>query len=176
MHQYAMRDNLSAADNQQGRPEREPSTTTRPAPHKKKQRKHRKCDGYCWDLQHRRWVREIKNGSAFCCDCSLWKPIVAFANVRGKPYSYCRDCQRLHKAMSRYKVSRIEAARLYSVEMCECCDSVFLKQTHKHIHHLDSGVIGVVCLFCNHTLRDESTEHLRRLECCVKYIHQRVKI
>ena len=32
MQQYAMRNNLLAAANQQGRPEREPSTTTRSAP------------------------------------------------------------------------------------------------------------------------------------------------
>lgn len=182
MQQYELnnRDNLVAADNQQGRLEREPSTTTRTAP--KKQRKHKDSDGYhsCVKLVNGReqikWVRTVKNGNAHCSECNQWKPMEAFADVNGKPYSYCKGCQRLHKAMSRYNITLGEAKRFYESITCECCGSAFEKQAHKHIHHIGEQVIGVVCLHCNHLLRDESTEHLRRLECCIKFVKQRVKI
>jgi hypothetical protein len=180
MQQYDLtaRENLVAADNQQGRPgreiEREPSTTTCTAP--KKQRKHKDTVGYHWSDSQERWVRTIKGGLAHCSDCNQWKPINDFASIRGKPYSYCKNCQRLHKAMSRYKITRDEAEKYYAARTCECCGCEFEKQTHKHIHHLGDKVIGVICLCCNHTLRDESPEHLRRLECCIRFAKQRVKI
>lgn len=175
MHRYASRDNLSAADNQQGRPIREPSTTTCPAPRRKRFTL-RDNPGYIYDGQRQRWLRVIKDGLAWCCDCRSWKTLGEFADCKGQPYHYCKTCQRLHKAMYRYRISRKAAVRLYSVQECECCESVFKNQRHKHIHHIGKDVMGVVCLTCNHLLRDESTEHLRRLECCVEFIKNRVKI
>jgi hypothetical protein len=175
MHQYALRDNLSAADNQQGRPAREPSTTTRPAPKRKRFTLHDN-PGYVYNIERRRWTRIVKYESAFCCDCQSWFPVGEFANIKGQPYHYCKTCQRLHKAMYRYKIDRSTAVQLYSTTACECCGSQFKNQQHKHIHHTDEGVVGLVCLTCNHLLRDESDAHLQRLKSCVKYIERRVKI
>ena len=175
MHRYALRDNPCAADNQQGRPEREPSTTTRPAP-KRKRFTLRDNPGYAYDFQRRRWLRVTKDDQAWCCDCQTWKFLAEFADCKGKPYYYCKTCQRLHKAMYRYRISRELATRFYAVQVCECCGSSFKNQQHKHIHHVNDKVIGVVCLTCNHLLRDESTYHLQRLKCCVTFIENRVKI
>lgn len=171
MQQYESydRDNLIAADNQQGRPGTEPSTTIRTAP-RKKMRKHRGREGYELDNQKRRWLRAIRNNTAWCCDCQTWKTLDEFARVNDRPYQYCKACQRLHKAMSRYGIDREEATRLYSTWVCECCGSMIEKQQHQHIHHVNNQVIGLVCLRCNHTLRDESPEHLHRLKSCVQFI------
>jgi len=176
MHQYALRDNLCAADNQQGRPIREPSTTTCPAPKKRKRFTLRDNPGYAYNVQQHRWTRVMKDGYAWCCDCHSWKTIDAFACVKGQPYHYCKPCQRLRKAMYRYRIDRSTAVNLYAVQKCTCCGRNFKNRRHKHIHHLDAGVIGVVCLTCNHLLRDESNEHLQRLRCCVAFIEHRVKI
>lgn len=181
MQQYESidRDNLIAADNQQGRPkmESEPSTTICTAPSRKKRKKRKNGgEGYEFDSQRRRWTRIIRDGKAWCCDCQLWKPLKGFACVKGKPYQYCKACQRLHKAMCRYGVSREEAQRLYSIWVCECCGAMIEKQQHQHIHHIENRVLGMVCLRCNHTLRDESPEHLYRLKCCVRFIETRMKI
>jgi hypothetical protein len=184
MQQYdENRENLFAADNQQGRPEMEPSTTKRTAPRKRKNthkrytdRKHAKCEGYVYDESKKVWVRHTKGNCVWCMDCNQWKPIEFFANVNGKPYSYCKECQRIHKAMSRYHLNRQQVIELYSQTTCICCGCEFEKQTHQHIHHIDNMVIGLVCLRCNHTLRDESPEHLHRLLCCVRFIESRMKI
>lgn len=185
MQQYESfdRENLNAADNQQGRLEREPSTTIRVAPKKRVRRKlrkprleHKGLEGYQLDEQSHRWKRHIKDGLAWCCDCREWKPIDNFCSVVGHPYQYCKACQRLHKAMCRYSITREEAVRIYATDKCICCGSEFKKQTHRHIHHVDGEVIGLVCLFCNHILRSESAEHLYRLKCCVEFIENRVKI
>jgi hypothetical protein len=182
MHQYDNhRDNLCAADNQQGRPAREPSTTTCAAPRKRRKKlgqyRHSGGDGYRYDSTIKRWVRIIRDGQAWCCDCQQWFDLDQFCVINGtKPYQYCKACQRLHKAMSRYSVSREVASRLYSATVCECCGSEFEKQTHKHIHHTQDGVVGVVCITCNHLLRDESPSHIRKLLCCVKWLLSREKI
>lgn len=176
MHRYASRDNPCAAGNQQGRPEREPSTTTCPAPKKRKRFTLRDNPGYSYDKDRKRWLRTVQGGLAWCCDCRAWKSVDSFAVCRGVPYHYCKQCQRLHKAMYRYRIDRDTAVRLYAVQTCECCGSSFVKQQHKHIHHVNDCIIGVVCLTCNHILRDESSEHLRRLRCCVAFIQNRVKI
>lgn len=175
MQQYAKRDNLFAADNQQGRPETEPSTTTRTAP-RKPMRKHRNREGYRWNPLKKRWVRIITDNTAFCCDCSSWKRLSDFSSVNDRPYQYCKACQRLHKAMSRYKITREQAAELYSITTCQCCGAGITKKQHQHIHHVGDSVIGLVCLKCNHTLRDESIEHYHRLKSCVKFIESRMKI
>lgn len=176
MQQYESkdRDNLSAADNQQERPGVDPesSTTICAAP----RRKMREREGYEWDESKQRWVRIVRDGIAHCCDCQTWKTLDAFASVYGKPYQYCKACQRLHKAMSRYGVDREEAIRLYSIWKCECCGCEIEKQSHQHIHHVNGQVIGLVCLRCNHTLRDESPEHVARLRSCVRFIETRMKI
>jgi hypothetical protein len=175
-------ENLLAADDQQGRPEAEPSTTTRTAPNNE----HKLTDSQTTKRQYKNragyilagtvWVRELRDGYAQCRDCINWKPIDQFSNVKGIPYTYCKVCQRIHKAMSRYTLTREQVVSFYSGNTCECCGSKFKNQQHKHIHHNTSGVVGLVCLTCNHTLRDESPEHLYRLKCCVRFIEDRVKI
>jgi hypothetical protein len=175
MHQYALRENLSAAVNQQGRPEREPSTTERPAP-KRKRVATTTSEGFHYDAPTRGWKRTIKDGHAWCTDCLTWKSVTEFCSVKGRPYHYCKVCQRLHKAMSRYSMARDDVVRLYAKSRCDCCGSRFKNQQHKHLHHVGGIVRGVVCLTCNHLLRDESVEHLQRLECCVRFIKDRVKI
>ena len=184
MQQYDKnnRDNLLAADNQQGRPETEPSTTTRTTPRKRKatdkrsdQRCHKNCEGYSYS-ENNRWIRLIRDNCVWCMDCKEWKPIEQFARVKGKPYSYCKTCQRLHKAMNRYHVTRDQAVDLYTQTRCTCCNCKFERQTHQHIHHIDGGIVKLVCLFCNHILRDESPEHLHRLQCCIQFIKARKKI
>jgi hypothetical protein len=170
------RDNPTGADNQQGRPAREPSTTTRTTPVKTEKRKRKDKPGYHWYLERQRWVRSIVDGKVHCCDCHRWLPLDAFCTVKDKPYTFCKACQRLHKAASRYGISLDEARRLYSATFCECCGADFVSQQSKHIHHIGSDVIGVLCLTCNHLIRDESPEHLRRIKACVAFIENRVKI
>jgi hypothetical protein len=165
------RDNLVIADNQQGRPmELEPSTTIRTAP--AKQWKTRNRRGYEYHEDLKRWVRIITNAKAFCTGCSEFKSLGEFSTVKGKPYHYCKECTRYNKAASRYGISKEMARKLYSKTTCDCCGGVFEKQSHQHIHHVGNTVKGLVCLPCNHMLRDTSNEHLQRLKCCVRFIEQ----
>ena len=171
MQQYESkdRDKLLAADNQQGRPkELEPSTTIRTAP--KKQGKVKDSNGYYFNEAKCVWMRIITDTEAFCMNCNSFKPLLTFGKTKGKLSSNCKDCRRLIKASHRYGISQDDAALLYSATTCECCDREFEKRSHKHIHHVGAEVKGVVCLYCNHVLRDSSTEHLRRLQCCVEFI------
>ena len=184
MQQYASRDNLLAADNQQGRLEREPSTTICTASIKRRNSNRQKAQqahiaeepGYFYDPASKNWKRKINGDLVWCNFCRQWKPRDCFSTMKGKPNTYCKACCRIRKAMWRYSIDRETAIKLYEINLCECCGLPFEKQTHKHIHHTEDGVIGVVCLYCNHTLRNESPEHLHRLECCVKFIKNRVKI
>jgi len=171
MQQYESkdRDNLFAAENQQGRPmELEPSTTIRTAPKKRRPRVTSK--GYYRKNGTGGWRRIITDTEAYCSNCDSFKPLNAFSKINGKPDPACKECRRLIKASFRYKISQDIAALLYSADTCECCGRKFEKQTHKHIHHVGKEVKGIVCLYCNHILRDCSPEHLRRLQCCVEFI------
>lgn len=173
MQQYESkdRDNLLAADNQQGRPmETEPSTTIRTAPKKQGNVKHSK--GYYFNESKRVWMRIITDTEAFCMNCDSFKPLSDFGMTKGRIQSNCKECRRLIKASHRYGISQDDAALLYSATLCACCGREFEKRTHKHIHHVGSEVKGIVCLYCNHVLRDCSTEHLRRLKCCVEFIEK----
>ena len=165
------RDNLVIAANQQGRPmELEPPTTIRTAPVKRWKTKNHK--GYEYNKKSKRWVRIIMPVKAFCTGCEKMKTLCEFSTVKGKPYHYCKECTRYNKAASRYGISKETAEELYSKTTCDCCGSKFEKQSHQHIHHVGNVVKGLVCLRCNHTLRDTSDEHLRRLKCCVRFIEQ----
>ena len=173
MQQYESkdRDNLFAADNQQGRPtELEPSTTIRTAPKKKWTVKDSK--GYYFNETQRVWMRIVTDTEAYCKNCDSLKSLDEFTLVKGSPDRACKKCKRLIKAAHRYNISQALASLLYSAEICECCGKEFEKQTHKHIHHVGEEVKGIVCLYCNHVLRDCSKEHLHRLQCCVEFIKQ----
>ena len=173
MQQYESidRKNLFAADNQQGRPmELEPSTTIRTTPEKKRTIKDSK--GYYFNKDKCVWMRIITDTEAYCNNCNSFKPLNDFVSTKGKLQSNCKACRKLIKAANRYEISQKFAAYLYSINQCECCGCEFEKETHKHIHHTETGVKGIVCLYCNHVLRDCSTEHLRRLQCCVEFIKQ----
>ena len=162
-------DNPSGADNQQARSHGRASTTTCTAPQLKRG-KHKGQEGYKWCDLRLRWVREIRDNLARCSHCGKWKILGSFTMSRSIPDSICKECRRFQKAASRYKISIDEARQLYAKEQCDCCGAFFEKQTHKHIHHIGDTVRGIVCLYCNHTLRDESPEHLRRLKCCVDFV------
>lgn len=165
------RDNLLVADNQQGSQEdADPSTTIRTAPEKRWNVKSK--EGYKYDENLKRWCRLVTATKAFCTGCKQVLSLSKFSKVRGKPHHYCKDCTRLMKAKSRYGISLEHARQLYAKEVCDCCGQPFEKQTHKHIHHVGNKVKGLVCLYCHHTLRDASEEHLQRLKCCMKFIEQ----
>lgn len=184
MQQYDNRNNLLAADNQQERPEMESSTTTCTGPmykcndgHKRKtNRRMRDKPGYKWDNDCYAWVRIIELNKAMCSKCKEWKTLDNFASIKGKPYSLCKACQKLSKAVSRYKITRQEAERLYNLTCCQCCGRKFKNPQHKHLHHIPGKLVTCVCLTCNHLLRDESKEHMRRLNCILQFVINRDKI
>jgi hypothetical protein len=128
--------------------------------------------GYYFNEAKHVWMRSITDTEAYCMNCDSFKPLASFGVTKGRLASNCRDCRRLIKASSRYRISQEEATLLYATATCDCCGREFEKRAHKHIHHVGTEVKGIVCLYCNHVLRDCSAEHLFRLKCCVEFIEK----
>jgi hypothetical protein len=169
-------ENLFDKDNQQGRKEISPSTTTRPSP---KKLSTKNMEGYHFDVIKRRWVRTVKDGKVCCRDCKEWKTVENFPWAKRSTQrlsQYCRNCKRFYKAAKRYNITVEEVKKLYSAETCDCCGENFHNQTHQHIHHLKDSVIGTLCFYCNLILKDESPQQLHRLKSCVDFIENRMKI
>jgi len=105
-----------------------------------------------------------------CNKCKEYKPLNQF-NKNGKYlYSICSACKRLAKICREYKVSVQEAKRLESIESCEICGYIFDNKKIRHIHHISTGVRGVICQWCNHILGQETSEDLHRIQSCLSFV------
>jgi hypothetical protein len=64
-------------------------------------------------------VNPVICGRKFCADCGRWRHVVDFGMRRGKPYSYCRTCDRrqqreyLHRRSALQRERRREYDRIY---------------------------------------------------------------
>lgn len=107
-----------------------------------------------------------------CSMCGERKSLNQFAKNGKYIYTICKSCKRLRMDSWRYRISVVEAAGLRNQSHCECCGVAFTRQREQHIHHVGTGVRGVVCQKCNHILHQETVKDYSRIRCCLSFMDQ----
>lgn len=107
-----------------------------------------------------------------CSTCKQEKPISQFGMNGRFVYSVCKACKKLREAARKFGITIEQAKSAYEVKFCMCCGLEFPKSTMQHIHHTKDGYRGVVCQYCNHILRQETSEDLRHIEACLQFMSQ----
>ena len=114
-----------------------------------------------------------------CVKCKTEKSLDDFYKQKAKKLgysSYCKSCSyKIGKAL-RFNISESFLEYLHSYTECMCCGTSFKDELHRHIHHTDEGVQGIICRGCNHILRQETSDDLKNIESVIAYIHSDRKI
>ncbi len=91
-------------------------------------------------------------------------------------HSACKVCRNKQTRMSKYNISEGFIDYLYSYTECMCCGTSFKNNRHRHIHHTEKEVQGLVCRDCNYILRGETDLDLEKIKSVLVYMHSDRKI
>jgi len=115
-------------------------------------------------------VRSMANIT--CSKCNLELDESHFSKNGVHTYSICKQCRRIITARRRYGLTQEQCVWLFNQNKCQCCNYPFMDQRQQHIHHIDTGVMGIVCHTCNRILGQETNEDLYRIDCCLAWMQQ----
>ncbi len=82
----------------------------------------------------------------------------------------CKSCRYFRQVMLKYNINEDFLNYLYSHDRCMCCRTKFKNTHNRHIHHMDTGVHGVLCCKCNRSLCQETDEDFNRIESAIIYM------
>jgi hypothetical protein len=109
-----------------------------------------------------------------CSICGEEKELTSFyfRKDNNKHREECKTCNKLLQAVSRYNITFKQAIEHYEQSRCMCCGVEFTHARHKHLHHVNYAVRGVVCKDCNILLRQETPNDLHRLKSCLLFMEK----
>jgi hypothetical protein len=134
------------------------------------------------DPQERPSKNEVKEGILndytpdsfrICNKCGESKPLSDYSTHSKSNLwvrRHCKSCASAMSASNIYGISFQQVLYLRKQTFCFCCGCKFTKDNWGDIHHVKSGVKGLVCHNCNRLLVDESSEQLLRLLACEQWI------
>lgn len=119
-----------------------------------------------------------------CSSCNKIKPVNNFAyrsDTRDRLSSQCSNCRKITQIKTKYKVSALEAKRLFDRQkygICDVCGMTAIEHQDKYnsrLHidhdHLTGKIRGILCKKCNVSLGhfSDSIDILRNL---IKYLQK----
>ena len=82
----------------------------------------------------------------------------------------CKICWQLMGSSRRLGITVEQAKEFYLEPKCLCCGEVFKSKREQNLHHVNHKVKGVVCMFCNIALRQETERDLQRIKSCIEFM------
>lgn len=110
-----------------------------------------------------------------CSKCLIEKSLSAFhyRNDSQKYRNECRACWKLLCAMRAYRISFEQAGTYYQHPTCMCCNGEFKTKRNRQLHHVNHQVIGVLCMYCNIALGQETFDDVKRIEGVLEFMSRK---
>src|SRR4030042_285251 len=107
-----------------------------------------------------------------CNKCLIEKPLLAFhyRNDSQKYRNECKACWKLSVASREYRISLEQAEAYYQRPTCMCCGAEFKTKRDRHLHHVNHQVIGVLCMYCNIALGQETVDDIKRIKGTLEFM------
>lgn len=107
-----------------------------------------------------------------CSKCKIEKPLseFQFRKNSGKYRNICKSCHSIKGSARRLGITEKQATEFYKEPKCLCCNEALPTKDLRNLHHVDHRVKGVLCMYCNIALEQESEETKSRLESCLVFM------
>ncbi len=105
-----------------------------------------------------------------CNRCKQSLPVTSFRKSQKWLRKTCKTCEVCLQSARVFNLTYEEVFKLYSSNICDCCNLPFTPKNFASIHHVGDSVLGITCNKCNRLLGQETGAQRKRLEKCSAWI------
>lgn len=107
-----------------------------------------------------------------CSRCQQIKSLSEyhFRKDSGKYRNICKKCWQIRSSAKRLNITFDQAEKFYENSECLCCGEYLPTKRERHIHHVNHKVKGILCMYCNISLGQETPENVHRIKSCLEFM------